>query len=253
MILPILEGIIARRILLNFRVDPKVARRAVPKPLEIVMQNGFAIVGVCLIRLEQLRPKRLPTAIGISSENMAHRIAIRYPKDKEMQDGVFIWRRETDQEFITLLGGRLFPGVHGKARFKVVEDHQVLKMDVSTEKNEADISLDAEKMGHWQATPTFKSFDEVSQFFVKGDCGFSCSLRKKKLEGIRLKTLKWEMTPLQVTRVYAAFYQKNDLFPKGSIEFDCACFMHHIPHEWHELSDVPELAGITVNEKGKDL
>jgi hypothetical protein len=52
--LPKLEGIIARRVLLNFRVDPDVARGLVPEPLELASRSGYAVAGVCLIRLEQL-------------------------------------------------------------------------------------------------------------------------------------------------------------------------------------------------------
>src|SRR5438067_2394546 len=136
--LPTLEGIIARRVLLNFRADPQVVRRLVPVPLEVATQNGAAIVGICLIRLEQLRPKGLPADLGMSSENMAHRVAIRYPTDADMRDGVFIWRRETDLALAMFLGGRLFPGVHHCAKFYVAQDAGSLEMEVHTRKREAD-------------------------------------------------------------------------------------------------------------------
>jgi uncharacterized protein YqjF (DUF2071 family) len=120
-VLPTLEGVIRRRVLLNFRADPKTVAALLPVPLEVLPYDGFAIVGVCLIGMEQLRPKGLPGTFGLSSENMAHRVAIRYPTDEGMKDGVFIWRRETDQCLVTLLGGRLFPGVHHHAGF-VIDD-----------------------------------------------------------------------------------------------------------------------------------
>ena len=94
--LPKLEGTIARRILLNFRADPDVTQRLVPAPFEVVRVGGFAVVGVCLIRLENLRPKGLPPHFGISSENMAHRVAVRYPtrsgSASRTEEGVYIWR-----------------------------------------------------------------------------------------------------------------------------------------------------------------
>src|SRR5882724_6927625 len=115
--LPTLEGVIRRRVLLNFHVDAGVVARLLPAPLEVLRYNGFAIVGVCLIGMEQLRPTGLPGSLGLSSENMAHRVAIRYPTRKGMQDGVYIWRRETDQCLIGILGGRLFPGIKQSADF----------------------------------------------------------------------------------------------------------------------------------------
>lgn len=242
--LPPLEGIIARRVLLNFRADPDVVRRLVPEPLEVVTRNGFAVVGVCLIRLERLRPKGFPAPLGMSSENMAHRVAIRYPTREGSKDGVFIWRRETDQCLITLLGGRLFPGVHGTAAFAVTEGDGALRMMVRTPTGEADVSYEAREADRWHATPLFATFDEARAFFQRGDCGFSCSLRGGNLEGMQLRTLAWTMASLEVGTAHAAFFQRAGRFPLGSVAFDCGLMMRGIPHEWHELDDVPELAGI---------
>jgi Uncharacterized conserved protein (COG2071) len=240
--LPTLEGIIARRVLVNFRVDPDVARRLVPAPLEPILQRGACVAGICLIRLERLRPKGLPAALGLASENMAHRIAIRYPTGDGVSDGVFIWRRDTDQALVGLLGGRLFPGVHGRASFQVSEHDGELAMDVSTERREADVTLRVRAAGEWRATPLFPTFDDVVEFFRRGDCGFSCSLHQDRLEGMRLKTLAWKMEPLTVDDVRTAFYADPARFPTGSAVFDGAVVMRGIPHEWHELADVPELA-----------
>ena len=141
--LPVLEGVIARRLLVNFRVAPEAAQKLVPAPMTVQIQSGFAVAGICLIRLEQLRPKGLPAAVGLSSENMAHRFAVRYPSEGGMQDGVFIRRRETDQRLVTLLGGRMFPGVHHAARFVVEDTGDCIKMDITTDGGASDVSLTA--------------------------------------------------------------------------------------------------------------
>jgi hypothetical protein len=240
--LPTLEGIIARRVLVNFRVDPDVARRLVPAPLEPIVERGACVAGICLIRLERLRPKGLPSAIGLASENMAHRIAIRYPTAEGVSDGVFIWRRDTDQALVSLLGGRLFPGVHGRAAFAVAERDGSLAMDVRTERGEADIALRVRSAREWRPTSLFPTFDAVVEFFRRGDCGFSCSLHQDRLEGMRLRTLTWKMEPLDVQDVRATFYADRARFPAGSAVLDGAVIMRGIPHEWHELGDVPELA-----------
>src|SRR2546421_920525 len=106
--LPMIQGVIARRMLLNFRADAEVVQRLLPAPLQVDQQNGHAIVGVCLIRLENLRPHGVPGPLGLSSENMAHRVAIRYPGSEGIRPGVFVWRRETDQRLVAW--GTPFPG-----------------------------------------------------------------------------------------------------------------------------------------------
>jgi len=240
-----MQGVIARRILLNFRADPDVVQRLLPAPLQVDLQYGQAIVGICLIRLQNLRPQGFPAAFGVSSENMAHRVAIQYPTSEGMRPGVFIWRRQTDQRLVELLGGRLFPGVHSHARFHVVESDDYLAMNVTSDDGETDVSFVARTSKEWQPTTSFESFEEVSTFFKKGDCGFSCSLSGEALEGLQLKTLKWEMTPLEVDSQHASFYSDPLRFPTGSLEFDCGLLMRGIEHEWHQLTDIPELASLT--------
>jgi hypothetical protein len=197
-----------------------------------------------LIRLEELRPKGLPAGAGISSENLAHRIAIRYPSDEGLADGVFIWRRETDRALVALLGGRLFPGVHDRARFDVRESGGGLSYDVRSHHGDSDVALRVRSVDEWEPTRLFRAFDDVRSFFERGDCGFSCSLKGDSLEGIRLRSLAWDMSPLAVDEVHSAFYSDRERFPSGSIGLDGAVLMRGVPHEWHELADVPEMATV---------
>jgi len=243
--LPKIQGVIARRVLLNFRADPDVVQRLLPASLEVDRQHGHAIVGICLIRLENERVRGVPSVLGFSSENMAHRVAIQYPSSEGIRSGVFIWRRDTNQRFVELVGGRAFPGVHKHARFQVVEDQDRVAMNVSSSDGEADVCFSARVSRKWRPTPSFGSFDEVSEFFKKGDCGFSCSRRGDALEGLQLKTPKWEMTPLEVESHHSAFYSDAQRFPSGSLEFDCGLLMRGIAHEWHQLTDIPKLVATT--------
>lgn len=244
--LPILEGVIARRLLVNFRVDPSVAQKLLPGPLEVQTQNGFAVAGICLIRLEQLRPKGLPAALGLSSENMAHRIAIRYPQGNEMHKGVFIWRRETNQRLVTLLGGRLFPGVHHAAAFTVNDTNNCLDMQITTEQGASDVMLTAEPAAVWRPTPLFADLKESSLFFEKGDCVFSCGLHTETLEGMQLRVANWKASMLTIRSLHTSFFENTAQFPLGSLTFDSALLMRGIAHEWHELDKLPPVRSNAV-------
>lgn len=227
---PVLEGIIRRRILLNFRADPGLVRPLVPEPLEVTEQNGHAIVGVCLIGLEQVRPKGLPAAWGLSTENMAHRVAVRYSHGGIRQDGVFIFRRDTNQRLISTFGGALFPGVHGHAEFEISEHPGGITFDATTSGGEADVSVKVSDRPDWIPTPAFRTLAEVSEFFRRGSCGFSCA-KGGNLEQMELKTLEWNMTPLEVHSCRAPFYQS-----RWPVELDGALIMRRLAHEWHARS-----------------
>ena len=239
--LPTLTGLIARRVLLNFRSDPEIAQSVLPKPFQVETYNGAAIVGICLIRLEQLRPKGFPVGMGMASENMAHRIAVRYPASGEMKSGVFVWRRETDQKLVQMFGGRFFPGVHHKATFFVHEDNDRISMEVKSDDSETDVSFSAANSLNLQSTSAFKSLREASEFFQQGECGFSCSLNQRSVEGMQLKISRWSVEPMIVQLKKAAFYFGSSRFPNGSVEFDCGLIMRAVPHEWHQIKQQPEL------------
>lgn len=244
--LPVVKGIIARRVLLNFRADPDIVQKLLPKPFVVETHQGFAIVGICLIRLEELRPKGLPAQFGIASENMAHRVAVRYPNNREMKPGVFIWRRETDQKLVQKFGGRLFPGVHHAARFSVQDDGDLIQMQVQSCDGKTDVRFSASSSQDWRAASVFPTFAEASEFFRQGDCGFSCSLDGESVEGMQLKTMQWSLTALAVQLEASSFYFNPSRFPSGSIEFDCGLIMRRVPHEWHEIKEIPEVEPASV-------
>src|SRR6187455_1434032 len=76
--IPVIRGLIERRILVNYRVDPEVLASLLPQPFRPKLVHGYGMVGICLIRLRNIRPWGLPVWLGISSENAAHRAAVEW-------------------------------------------------------------------------------------------------------------------------------------------------------------------------------
>lgn len=69
--LPSLHGVIRRRMLINYRADPEVTQAQLPAPFRPKLHQGKAIVGICLIRLEQVRPGFTPVSLGISGDPLS--------------------------------------------------------------------------------------------------------------------------------------------------------------------------------------
>ena len=237
--LPVIEGIIRRRILVNFRVDPDVIQKVLPSRLEPKLHRGHAIAGICLIRLEQVRPKRFPQVVGISSENAAHRIAVVWDERGISHEGVFIPRRDTDSQINHLLGGRVFPGEHHKAEFKIDETGE--RIAFSMKSNDGDVSVEVigRQSERLPQSSIFESLRESSGFFEAGSLGYSTTSDRDRLDGLLLETREWRVEPLSVEQVYSSYFADEKKFPKGSAEFDHALIMRNILHEWHTVSDLP--------------
>src|SRR5260370_42364758 len=96
MLLPSNHGMSKRRVLVNFRIDPEVVALELPDGLRRNLQGDHAIAGICLIRLEQIRPPLVPGALGFSGENAAHRVAVVWrDADGQAREGVYIPSRHT--------------------------------------------------------------------------------------------------------------------------------------------------------------
>ncbi|MGH7140387.1 MAG: DUF2071 domain-containing protein, partial [Pirellulales bacterium] len=131
--IPIIRGVIDRRILVNFRIDPIVLTRLLPEPLRPKLVAGAGVAGVCLIRLSRIRPRGLPSIVGIGSENAAHRIAVEWDQDGAIREGVFIPRRDSSSWLNVLAGGRLFPGTHHHGAFQVREEDDRYRIELDSD------------------------------------------------------------------------------------------------------------------------
>ena len=220
--IPTMHGLIDRRILINFTADPKDIQKIIPAPFRCKIYKGKAIVGICLIRLKNVRPKGFPGFLGISSENGAHRIAVEWDEDGAIKEGVFIPRRDTSLRLNTIVGGRVFPGKHHLAKFNVIEDKENYHIDF-TSSDKTGISIDASEIKTFDANSIFETIENVSSFFEKGAVGYSPN--GKKFDGLKLKTYHWEVKPLAVKKIRSTFFENETLFPKGSVKFDNVLLM----------------------------
>lgn len=253
--IPTVRGIIDRRILVNFRVDPHAISKVLPAPFLPQLVDGHAIAGICLIRLVQIRPRMLPRFMGIASENAAHRIAVQWPRagnddaaksnknpghhseanSADMNTGVYIPRRDTSSRLNALVGGRIFPGVHHFAKFDVEETDQRYQVAMSANDGSASLAVDATVAEQIPKISIFNSVEHVSEFFEQGSLGYSprSAVDNNEFDGLELRTFNWDVTPLEVTRVESSFFDDLDSFPAGTVEFDNALLMRGIDHEWH--------------------
>ena len=237
--LPTIHGLIRRRLLVNFRVDADVMKRFLPLPFRPKLHRGYAIAGICLIRLEQIRPAWLPGIFGISSENAAHRIAVLWDEPSgETREGVFIPRRDTGSRLNHFAGGRIFPGEHHLADFAVTDEDSRISMSIRARDGQMAIQLRAHESDSLPASSCFESLAESSAFFEGGSVGYSVTRECCRLDGIRLETDSWCVRPLTVGLVESSFFMDESKFPSGSVTFDHALIMRDIRHRWLGVADM---------------
>jgi hypothetical protein len=231
--IPVIRGLIDRRILVNFRVDPLVLARLLPAPFRPKLVKGCGVAGVCLIRLKGIRPRFVPSFLGISSENADHRIAVEWDQDGATKEGVFIPRRDTSSRLNTLVGGRLFPGEHNHAAFRIAEGDDRYRVELTSDDRVAHLLVEGHVAQELPKASIFRSVKEASDFFERGSLGYSVTSWPGRFDGLELHSFAWRVEPLAVDKVQSSFFEDQELFPRGSVELDCALLMRGIEHEWH--------------------
>ena len=232
--LPTIEGVIDRRVLVNYHVDAERLAALLPTPLQPQVVSGYGIGGICLIRLKELRPKGLPARLGLRSENAAHRVAVEWLDGDQRRTGVFVPRRDSNSRLNAVLGGRLFPGVHHHAQFTVTETGAAVDIRMRSRDGDASVAVQGRVAAGLPPESVFGSVSEASAFFEQGALGYSPSRKQGTLDALELDVTSWKVVPLDVTHVESSFFDDARAFPAGTVAFDSALLMRGLAHQWHQ-------------------
>ena len=231
----VLRSVVERRLLVNYRVDPEYAASQLPPGFRPQTVRGWAVAGICLLRLGRVLPSVLPvTGWGLGSENAAHRYAVEWDTPTGPATGVYIRRRDSGSLLNVLAGGRVFPGQHGRATFEVTETETTMHVRYTTadRSTEVDVAGTIQPDGWWRGSELFDSFAAASEFFRQGTDGYS-PRRDGRFDCIRLRCTDWRLRPFAVERAGSSVY---DAYPAGTAILDCALVMTNVPAHWQSLS-----------------
>ena len=241
--LPVIQGVIERRVLVNWRVRPEVLAGILPRPFRPQVVKGWGVAGVCLIRLKGVRPRMVPAFLGVGSENAAHRIAVEWDEGGEVRRGVYVARRDSNSVLNVLVGGRVFPGVHHRAKFVSEETADRVEVRVRSADGATRIEVAGRVAEELAEGSVFESMEEASAFFEAGAVGYSPGREAGRFEGLELRCHGWKVEALGVERVESSFFSDQTKIPQGAAEFDCALLMRDVEHEWHSTEEMSGMSG----------
>jgi uncharacterized protein YqjF (DUF2071 family) len=235
---PRLVGEVERRLLVNYRVEPAVIEALLPARFRPQIVNGFAVAGICLIRMGSLRPRGLPAWLGLRSENAAHRFAVEWDGPDGIQRGVYIPRRDSDSLISAAVGGRLYPARLHRASFDVAESGAHIRIAFAARDRSARAAVDVTMTDELTGSALFADIDAASAFFEGGSKGYSATADPGRFDGLALQTTAWKVHPAIVTSAASSFFDDPTAFPPGSADLDCALIMRRIPVTWQPLPQI---------------
>ncbi|MER8041446.1 DUF2071 domain-containing protein [Streptomyces sp. NPDC094032] len=241
---PRLASVIERRLLVNYRVAPDAVAPLLPAPLRPQLVRGHAVAGICLLRLGAVRPAWAPAAVGLTSENAAHRIAVEWDGPDGVETGVYIPRRDTASLVNRWAGGRVFPGEHGHADFEVRETPDTLRVAYATRDGLTAVDVTARVTDRLEGSELFADLAEASAFFRAGSKGWSATRSGRSLDGMRLHTDAWHIEAGHVTSARSTYFDDPGRFPAGTATLDSVLVMRDVPVHWRALPDMAVAAGV---------
>lgn len=222
---------IERRVLLNYRLEPELARNLLPEGLRPQIVRGSAVAGTCFIRLAQVRPTGTPPALGWRIDNAAHRIAVEWDGPAAVERGVFLPEQFSGSRAAFLarktLAGRLLPTPDTYATFDNRETEDKFMLAIRSAEQFA--RVDAVRSHNW-CSRLFETHQASSEFFKASSIGWS--ITAQGLRGVRLQSARWSTSPLRVRDLESTFF---NALPAGAAAFDHALLMQRIPAVWQPV------------------
>jgi uncharacterized protein YqjF (DUF2071 family) len=225
-----IDSVIERRLLVNYRVAPGRVADLVPEPFRPQVVNGYAVAGVCFLRLGRARPARFPGAAGLTSENVAHRVAVEWDDADGGHVGVWVPRRETSSRIAAAAGSRAFPGAYHLARFQVTESGDAISIQVRSRDGQVSLAAQATPAEAFTST-LFPTLDDAMDFFRRGSLGLSPSA-VHGVDGICLQAASWAARPMVLNQMRSSLFDDPALFPGDACQLDSALLMTNIAARW---------------------
>jgi hypothetical protein len=226
-------GIMARRLLVNWRVPPRAAQRALPPGVRPHLVHGHAVVGLCLVRLEKLRPARLPPLFGLASENVAVRMGVEIDTRAGPEKAVLIFHRDTNSWVNFLCAPRVGFGRQHRVRISVRQEKDRTQITMSSPAHSFDVAVQpAEELSK---ASVFGALEEAANYFRGSEKGYSPAPAGLGWHAAKLQLFTWKLAPMRILHARSTFIER--MFG-GTASVDSAFVMRNIPHAWTAIRPV---------------
>lgn len=236
----IARGVIDRKVIVQYRVDPDVLALQLPEPYRPRLIRGVGVAGVCVFRVRGFHHRLLPTILQNVSENIVYRVGVEWTEDQKLCAGVYTLRQETSSllkstlERRTSWGTRLF---HAHIR---VDDHEgTYRIAACSRDAQFRLLIQAQLQREFTAHSVFRSAEDAAEFLerqfeasVNPDDSRPTVLGTRHATGLDEYNVGWHVEPLAIQQLVTEFFDDTARFPAGAIQFDCAVVASSVQPAW---------------------
>jgi hypothetical protein len=219
---------IERRLLVNWRADPVDVAPMLPTGFRPNLVDGSAVVGVCILRLEHVRPPGLPRWAGAGFTSAAHRVSVSWDgRDGREEHGVYVLRRDTSSRLAAAASGRLFPGELRRAEVTDTSTDEELSISVVGDDGASVVVHGL--VGGADRSHLFPTPAAAERFFLGGAVAYSPRAGADRLDALDLDAARFDLRPVTLDVARSTIW--HDI-----ATFDGAYLMRDVAATWRAAS-----------------
>ena len=120
--------------------------------------------------------------------------------------------------------------MHHFAKFTVEETEQQFSVTMDSVDDSAKVHVAGSVSNDFPASSIFETLAEASKFFEQGSLGYSDTKTEGVFDGLELDCIDWNVESLKVDEIQSSYFQDNERFPPGAVEFGlCVVDAKHRP------------------------
>ena len=212
------RGVIERRLIVIYRLDPKVAKELLPPPWQARLIGGYAVAGIALAHLGRLRPAGLPPVAGLARESVTHGIAVEWESSRSLHNGVFV----THHDSAAAGRGRL----RRASRFTVDERTDGLRVTYTGRDRTVRVDVDVSLVASLEGSALFPDVRAAMRFLELDSSGGAAWGPPRK--GLRLSAADRSIGAARVLSATSTVFANTSVFPPGSVHLDSALLMRDL-------------------------
>lgn len=211
-----MKGRIDRCWLFAFSTPEAEIRALLPRPLEPVTRDGRAFWNVVVCRVGAMRPRGVPSFLGMGYWHVAYRIYARF----DGEEGLHFVRSDCDSGLMAWMGNVMTDFNFHKAAVDVQEDADLLRVTIDAPGAPAEATL-RRRGPALPRTSVFGSVEEAAAFLKYKPRGFSVA-KDGRVNVVRIvrDEAAWRARPVEVVSQRWAFFDGRKVAPELCTEVD---------------------------------
>jgi hypothetical protein len=223
-----------RSLVLTYAYPRELLEPLLPPGLELDVFGDVGFLAIAMVQTERLRPAFLPRIAGRDFFLTGYRVFARYRTNEGRRlRGLRILRSDTDRRAMACFGNLLTHYHYRTARVEVREDADVLEIQVTTPKGEADLHVRAHLAGT-QTLPAGSPFGDLREARrFAGPLPFTFDYEEETHSIIRIEGVRSNWTPLPVeVEVLRNTFIEREPFARAPARLANAFLVSRVPYEW---------------------